>query len=532
MINCKYRQLKDTAEPRPNELKILNLNIRSLYKHIDSIRDNLSNLHKYDVLCFTETMHDLTKLPNGRDSLLLEGFHRPKLRPPNRKSNKGGGLATYVNKNVCGEDDLIDVELDLDPNDLSGEFMFIKLANCKKSGKTIIVGNTYRSPSLNTQKFIDLYDEVLNKLDKYKSRHIIISGDFNIDLIKHETDKFSQNILDVVSKYGYMQTISRPTRLTGHSATLLDHIYSNMFTKIATSSVITLDITDHLATTVTISLEGNFDSSHHRRNMYNKNDNTGTNFRIFNEANYEKFEELIAGESWVLPEGLNPDEQYSKFLEIYTNHYDNAFPLKKDRIRRQKERIDPKPWILPWLEEACDRKNRLYYDWIKNPTIQNKTKYQKMKKFVDKHIKKAKSKYHEKYFNEHKSNSKKQWEMINKLLGRKYKKKNISKLIDENGNATNDLKEISKQFNDYFSNIAEGLKSKIITAVNSDHNYFEDHFGHPVTESIRLTTVNKEEVSKIIKNFECKSTLDTKISALKSANKSTKFSDFLAKIIT
>ena len=67
-----------------------------------------------------------------------------------------------------------------------------------------------------------------------------------------------------------------------------------------------------------------------------------------------------------------------------------------------------------------------------------------MKKFVDKHIKKAKSKYHEKYFNEHKSNSKKQWEMINKLLGRKYQKKNISKLIDDNGNITNDLKVISK----------------------------------------------------------------------------------------
>ena len=34
--------------------------------------------------------------------------------------------------------------------------------------------------------------------------------------------------------------------------------------------------------------------------------------------------------------------------------------------------------------------------------------------------------------------------MINKLLGRKYQKKNISKLIDDNGNITNDLKVISK----------------------------------------------------------------------------------------
>ena len=162
---------------------------------------------------------------------------------------------------------MIDIDLELDPLDLSGEFLFIKLANCKKSGKTLIVGNVYRSPSNNSQNFINSYDEVLNKLGKYKSKHIIISGDFNIDLIKHETDTFSQNLLDVASKYGLLQVISRPTRITDHSATLLDHIYSNMFAKILTSGVITLNITDHLATAITISLGDNFDRNLHNRNF-------------------------------------------------------------------------------------------------------------------------------------------------------------------------------------------------------------------------------------------------------------------------
>ena len=132
------------------------------------------------------------------------------------------------------------------------------------------------------------------------------------------------------------------------------------YCKILTSSVITLDITDHLATTVTISLDGNFDSSLYRRNAHENNDKVRADFRIFNEANLQKFEELIASEHWNVPEELNADEQYTFFLEIYTKHYNDAFPLTKDRVRRKRERVDPKPWILPWLEEVCDLNCRQY----------------------------------------------------------------------------------------------------------------------------------------------------------------------------
>ena len=147
------------------------------------------------------------------------------------------------------------------PPNPNGEFRFIKINNCKNSGKTVIIGNVYRSPARNTQKFVEFYEEVLQILDKYKSKHIIISGDFNIDLIKHESDQFSQNLLDTAFKYGFAQTISRPTRVTDRSYTLIDHIYCNVINKVVTSSIFTVDITDHLATSLTISLNANFDNS-------------------------------------------------------------------------------------------------------------------------------------------------------------------------------------------------------------------------------------------------------------------------------
>ena len=51
-----------------------------------------------------------------------------------------------------------------------------------------------------------------------------------------------------------------------------------------------------------------------------------------------------------------------------------------------------------WLAGACDRKNWAYYTYIKHSTIENKCKYKKLKKIVDKHVAKAKCEYYTKYF--------------------------------------------------------------------------------------------------------------------------------------
>ena len=55
---------------------------------------------------------------------------------------------------------------------------------------------------------------------------------------------------------------------------------------------------------------------------------------------------------WAISEDLNAEQQYEKFLEIYMSHYYAAFSLKSKRVRRKKERLNPKPWILPWLEDV------------------------------------------------------------------------------------------------------------------------------------------------------------------------------------
>ena len=521
LIRCTYRSPKEIPRSRDDELGILCLNIRSIHKNLDQITDNITEYEKYDVISLNETNCNLSKLANGMDDLLIEGFHPPIFQAPARKSCRGGGLLTYVNKRVCNSsDDIESLTLHPEPS-LSGEFLITKIRSCKKFSNTVLVVNIYRSPSSNSTKFIEIFDETLSKLRKHGKKQIILAGDFNIDLIKHERDEKSQNLIDTAASFGFAQVISRPTRITDHSATLIDHVYTNKVEKIISSNVVALDLSDHLGTYIRISLAPSFDRVSRPFepkcliNDTQTNSNKQHEYRMFNEANNEIFKRLIHDESWEQLDGLCADARYEKFCEIYTHHYNTAYPLNTKRIRRKHERVNPKPWVTPWLEDAFNRKNLLYLNYVKEPSIQNSTKYDKMKKFCEKHKNIAKARYYKKYFDEHSDNSRKQWQLINSVLNRTNKKNGINKLVDQDGNVASSPTEIAEKFNNYFSSIAGDLKGTIEN--QDDDRSYEAFLNDPVPLSIFLRPVSYPEIYEIIKKLKNKSTKDTKISALKLA---------------
>ena len=122
---CDYNQPSNVKPATSNELKILSLNVRSLHNSIGFFREEIETYSNFDVLSFNETNCTLTKLPNGVIDLILENFHEPILQDPIRKTGRGGGLALYINKKVCDQEQIEsfrpNFEGDGDPN---GEFQF------------------------------------------------------------------------------------------------------------------------------------------------------------------------------------------------------------------------------------------------------------------------------------------------------------------------------------------------------------------------------------------------------------------------
>ena len=166
-------------------------------------------------------------------------------------------MAIYVNKRICeGADIDSKFNPNPEPDNVNEEFQFIKIKNVKGINRTAIVGNVYRSPSRNAEKFNMLLENVLQRLHRHtKKKLLYLVGDFNQDILKYNTDTNSQNLIDMCSSHGLVQLVSRPTRITDRSATLIDQVYTNNVDNIKSCNILTVDLTDNLATHTKISFK-------------------------------------------------------------------------------------------------------------------------------------------------------------------------------------------------------------------------------------------------------------------------------------
>jgi hypothetical protein len=77
----------------------------------------------------------------------------------------------------------------------------------------------------------------------------VILGDFNINLLNFESHVGTENFINTTSSYCYSPQILQPTtrtRITHHSATLIDNIFFNSLDYYLMSGNLLYDISDHL----------------------------------------------------------------------------------------------------------------------------------------------------------------------------------------------------------------------------------------------------------------------------------------------
>ena len=84
------------------------------------------------------------------------------------------------------------------------------------------LGCIYRHPNGNLSHFNQLYTKLLENINKNET--CIIGGDFNIDLLQHEKSYIGE-YLTINLENNFTPCITLPTRITSHSATLIDQIF-------------------------------------------------------------------------------------------------------------------------------------------------------------------------------------------------------------------------------------------------------------------------------------------------------------------
>ena len=100
------------------------------------------------------------------------------------------------------------------------------LVNPKKSN--IIVGVIYRHPSVDLTNFNCNYlNQLLENISK-EQKSIFLLGDFNVNLLNYNEHNQTNEFLDSLASNSFIPFILQPTRITSHSNTLIDNVFSNI----------------------------------------------------------------------------------------------------------------------------------------------------------------------------------------------------------------------------------------------------------------------------------------------------------------
>ena len=94
-------------------------------------------------------------------------------------------------------------------------------------------------------EFNNHLNQVLEKISK-EQKQIFLLGDFNNNLLNYNVHQPNHDFLNSLASNSIIQYILQPTRLTSHSNTTLDNIFSKLISNEIISGNLTATISDHL----------------------------------------------------------------------------------------------------------------------------------------------------------------------------------------------------------------------------------------------------------------------------------------------
>ena len=131
------------------------------------------------------------------------------------------------------------------------ESLFIEIDVKNEKQKNLVLGVFYSHPSSSVLEFQTQFVHTLNNLTQRKKNILFAATSM---LIFSKKSSITNTYIDHVYAEGCFCLIDKPTRITPHSATLLDRFYSNIIDKNLTSTVLLCEISDHLPITCSINL--------------------------------------------------------------------------------------------------------------------------------------------------------------------------------------------------------------------------------------------------------------------------------------
>jgi hypothetical protein len=490
---CKYYEEEDCLSKmqsiKNETFSVLSLNIRSLPGKFMEFKNFLSSTFgdfKPSLIC----MQELWNIPLFED-FVLEGYHPLHFKtrdPEGLNPNIGGGVGVYIDRKLTFEP-LADISIFI-PRVFESQFLRVKTSK----NKFIIVGNIYRpntAPFADLKRCNDLLCEIIEKLksnpDYKNAKDIVICGDMNIDLLKTESHSGSAIYLDTLLENGLLPLVTMPTRIANRSASIIDHISTNITDSNYDVGIILSDLSDHFPVFYIQHLKDTKEKAEPIK------------IRKMDELSKQKFSSLLENHNWdnVLN---NPDpvSSFDNFFEYVNNCYEISFPEKL--INPSNKNKINSPWMTQGLLESRKHKQKLFSKKLRKPSPINIQQFKEYNSMYTNLIRKSKQQYYNDKFTAFSKDCKKTWQTINEVLGRGKKVNDIPKSFVSNGKILSGSLEIAEGFNDFFVNIGP----KLAKAIPKSNKHFSEYLSDPCSENFVFANTTHTIVEEALNKLKSK----------------------------
>ena len=342
-ITSKYYSPNDfiTSKIPKNCFSIFHLNIASLEGHHDDLVSLLSVLDfNFDVIGITES-----KIRNGKPikNINIDGY-KYEFTPT---ETFFGGTTIYV-RDVYEYEKRNEYSLSKEG---VAESVFIELKSSNR--KNVVIGCIYRH-HCKISKFMDSFFEKLirNVCIQEKNKVCVLMGDFNLDLLKTESDRDISDFYDFLSSFGFRPLILQPTRVTASTASLIDNIFINSLDTESKGGNLTTSISDHFSQFCVLDIFSK-----------RKNIPSPCKQRNFKNFSYVEFGEELSLFDWpTLLSGKNSDDALKFFYDSIEGLLDEMAPYKT--LNRKEQNLQQRPWITSDILNEMNIRDELHKKYL------------------------------------------------------------------------------------------------------------------------------------------------------------------------
>ena len=139
-------------------------------------------------------------------------------------------------------------------------------------------------------------------------------GNFNYDLLQAE-NRYTSKLIETMLDHCFYSLINKPIRITSSSATILDHVWTNIYSQVITAKILLHPISDRLP------LFTCFEEYQHK-SIHN------SKIRVFNSEDINNFHNTLDStfDIDVILRKSNPNITYELFMNHYYKVFDACFP--------------------------------------------------------------------------------------------------------------------------------------------------------------------------------------------------------------